>query len=132
MINVRTEPEDRDLEFKKLRQTLIKNEYPEHITSKKNDKFIKKRTEKQKQPQQPIEQQATVKKQKKYIVLPYCNPKKDSAIQTHRKEFPTHNINPYNIEIIDRADTNSKIELKEELHVTLPESEIIYYYLFSV
>ena len=43
--------------------------------------------------------------------------KKDSVIQTHRREFSTHNIDPYNIEIIDRADTNSKIKLKEELHI---------------
>jgi len=199
------EPEDRDLEFKKLKQTLIKNEYPEHIISKEIGKFIKNRTEKEKQPQQPIEQQATVEKQKKYIVLPYSNnkveafagrltklvnetfdvelrvafkapkeignmfpfkdnikekhahsmvvyqitcddceqkyigktkrilkyrldehnnPKKDSAIQTHRKEFPTHNIDPYKIEIIDRADTNSKIELKEELHIIAKKPQL--------
>ena len=36
------------------------------------------------------------------------SPNKDSAIQIHRKEFSIHNIEPYNIEIIDRADKTLK------------------------
>ena len=38
---------------------------PEHIISKEIGKFIKNRTEKEKQPQKPIEQQATVEKAEK-------------------------------------------------------------------
>jgi len=34
------------------------------------------------------------------------------------------NINPYNIEIIDRADTKSKLELKEELHIVAKKPEL--------
>ena len=45
-------------------------------------------------------------------------------IQTHRKEFPTHDIDPYNIEIIDRADTNYKVELKEALHINTKKPEL--------
>jgi len=52
------------------------------------------------------------------------NESKDSAIQTHRKEFPTHHIDPYNIEIIDRADSNYKIELKEALHINTQKPEL--------
>jgi len=195
------------LSLKKLKQTLIKNEYPGHIINKEIEKFIKNRTDKEQQQEQQFaeQQQATVEKQKKYIVLPYSNNKvdafaskltklvnntfdvelrvafkspkeirhlfpfkdnikdkhaqslviykitcetckqsyigktkrilihrikehndtgKDSAIQTHRKEHPTHNINPYNIEIVDRADTNSKLELKEELHIVAQKPEL--------
>jgi hypothetical protein len=196
--------QDRDLEIKKLKQILAKNEYPDHIINKEVDKFIKNRTTREQQ-QTPQAQQATVEKQKKYIVLPYSNNKmdafadrltklvnetfdvelrvafkapneigklfpfkdniketyahsmvvykitcdtcnqayigktkrilihrikehdneaKDSAIQTHRKEFPTHTINPYNIEIIDRADTNYKVELKEALHINTKKPEL--------
>ncbi len=52
------------------------------------------------------------------------NEAKDSAIQTHRKEFPTHTINPYNIEIIVQADTNYKVELKEALHINTKKTEL--------
>ena len=54
----------------------------------------------------------------------HANDSKDSAIQTHRKEFPTHDIDPYNIEIIDRADTNYKVELKEALHINTKKPEL--------
>jgi hypothetical protein len=53
----------------------------------------------------------------KYRLDEHNNPKKDSAIQTH-------NIDPYKIEIIDRADTNSKIELKEELHIIAKKPQL--------
>ena len=196
--------EDRDLELKKLKQILAKNEYPDHIINQEIEKFVKNRTTNEQQ-QTPQTQQATVEKTKKYIVLPYSNNKvdafadkltklvnetfdvelrvafkapneigkmfpfkdnikekhahsmvvykitcdtckqsyigktkrilihrikehandsKDSAIQTHRKEFPTHDIDPYNIEIIDRADTNYKVELKEALHINTKKPEL--------
>jgi len=69
--------QDRDLELKKLKQILAKNEYPDHIINKEIDKFIENRTTKEQQ-QTPQEQQATVEKQKKYIVLPYSNNKVDA------------------------------------------------------
>jgi hypothetical protein len=43
--------------------------------------------------------------------------KQDSAIKTHRRLFPTHEIDANNIEIIDRASNNFKLELKETLHI---------------
>jgi hypothetical protein len=64
--------------------------------------------------------QAYIGKTKRILIhriKEHDNEAKESAIQTHRKEFPTHTINPYNIEIIDRADTNYKVELKEALHI---------------
>ena len=69
--------QDRDLELKKLKQILAKNEYPDHIINKEVDKFIKNRTTKEQQ-QTPQAQQATLEKQKKYIVLPYSNNKVDA------------------------------------------------------
>jgi hypothetical protein len=74
------EPNERDLELKKLKQTLIKNEYPEHIINKEIEKFIKNRTDKEQQQEQQFaeQQQATVEKQNKYIVLPYSNNKVDA------------------------------------------------------
>jgi hypothetical protein len=60
------EPNERDLELKKLKQTLIKKEYPEHIINKEIEKFIKNRTDKEQQQEQQFaeQQQATVEKQK--------------------------------------------------------------------
>jgi hypothetical protein len=55
-----------------LKQILAKNENPDHIINKEIDKFIENRTTKEQQ-QTPQAQQATVEKQKKYIVLPYSN-----------------------------------------------------------
>ena len=198
------ETTDRDLEFKKLKQTLLKNEYPEHIINQEIEKFITKRT---KQLQQQAlttattttnnQQPPTIEKQKKYIVLPYSNKKVDafaekltklvndtfeqvdlkiafkapneigkmfpfkdnnkkteaqslvykitcetcgqsyigqtqrilshrikehnkqdekSAIQTHKKQHPTHVIDANNIEIIDKADSRFKILVKAELN----------------
>ena len=46
------------------------------------------------------------------------NAKKDSAIQTHLLEHPTHTINASNNEIIDKADNNFKLMLKEMLHIS--------------
>ena len=79
------ETTDRDLEFKKLKQTLLKNEYPEHIINQEIEKFITNRT---KQLQQQAlttattttnnQQPPTIEKQKKYIVLPYSNKKVDA------------------------------------------------------
>jgi hypothetical protein len=187
---------ERDLEFKKLKLTLAKNEYPGQIFNKEMDKFIKNRTIREQQThasEKPIAQQQTVEKQKRYIVLPYSNhkvdayaerltklvnetfnqielkvafkapneigklfpfkdnikekhaqslvmyrltcetckqtyigkterilahrikehlnPKKDSAIQTHLQENPTHVFDPENIEILDKATSNFKIRL---------------------
>jgi hypothetical protein len=36
----------------------------------------------------------------------------------HRDEFPDHKINALDFEILDRADTNKKLELKEMLHIS--------------
>ena len=60
----------------------------------------------------------------KHRLNEHNNPKKDLTIQTHQKEFPTNYIDPYKIEIIDRADTNSKIELKEELHIIAKKPQL--------
>jgi hypothetical protein len=68
---------ERDLEFKKLKLTLVKNEYSDHIINKEMDKFIKNRTIREQQTQ-ASEQQQTVDKQKRYIVLPYSNHKIDA------------------------------------------------------
>ena len=46
------------------------------------------------------------------------NAKKDSAIQTHLLEHPTHIIDASNNEIIDKADNNFKLMLKEMLHIS--------------
>jgi len=47
----------------------------------------------------------------------HLNLKKDSAIQTQLQENPTHVFDPENIEILDKATSNFKIRLKEELHI---------------
>ena len=227
---------ERALEFDKLKQTLIKNEYPEHIIDKEIEKFIKNRSsateaniehkepQNEEQPRQqeqqdqdemektrlfeelPKQQQPQKEKQKKYIVLPYSNhkvdefagrltklvkdnfeqvdlkiafkapheigkmfpfkdnirdkdmqslvvyrikcetcnqeyigkterilthrikehnnPKSESAIQTHKKETPTHQIDAKNIEILDKADNNFKLMLKEMLHINTHKPEL--------
>ncbi len=51
------------------------------------------------------------------VLKELLNPKKDSAIQTHLQENPTHVLDPENIEILDKATSNFKIRLKEELHI---------------
>jgi predicted GIY-YIG superfamily endonuclease len=43
----------------------------------------------------------------------HLNPKKDSAIQTHLQENPSHVFDPDNIEILDKANSNFKIRLKK-------------------
>ena len=43
--------------------------------------------------------------------------KNESAIQMHREDFPSHKINALDFEILDRADSNKKLELKEMLHI---------------
>jgi len=43
--------------------------------------------------------------------------KNQSAVQVHRSEYPTHNINANNIEILDKADTDYKLRLKEMMHI---------------
>jgi len=40
-----------------------------------------------------------------------------SAVHLHRKEHPTHKIDANNIEILDKADTDYKLRLKEILHI---------------
>jgi len=44
-------------------------------------------------------------------------PNQKTAISTHKMEYPDHVIDANNIEIIDRADTNFKLMLKEMLHI---------------
>ncbi len=41
----------------------------------------------------------------------------ESAIQSQKKENPTHIIDASVIEIIDKADNNFKLMLKEMLHI---------------
>jgi predicted GIY-YIG superfamily endonuclease len=234
------DPNERDLEFNKLKHTLIKNEYPELVIDKEIEKFIKNRTQNTKAPNEVLiveeqpqndeqtqqtaqdqdelektrlfeelpkpQQQPPKEKQKKYIVLPYSNhkvdefagrltklvndnfeqvdlkiafkapkeigkmfpfkdnirdkdmqslvvyrikcetcgqeyigkterilahrikehnnPKSESAIQTHKKENPTHQINASNIEILDKADNNFKLMLKEMLHINTHKPEL--------
>ncbi len=48
----------------------------------------------------------------------HLNPKKDSAIQTHLQENPTHVFDPDNIEILDKAI------LKEELRIITHKPEL--------
>jgi hypothetical protein len=52
------------------------------------------------------------------------NPKKDSTTQTHLQENPTHVLDPENIKILDKATSNFKIRLKEELHIITHKSEL--------
>jgi hypothetical protein len=52
------------------------------------------------------------------------NPKKESAIQTHLKEHPTHVFKAENIEILDKATSDFKLRLKEELHIVTHKPEI--------
>jgi hypothetical protein len=35
----------------------------------------------------------------------------------HKEEFPEHQINALDFEVIDRADTKTKLMLKEMLHI---------------
>jgi len=114
---------ERDLEFKKLKLTLPKNEYPDRIINQEMDKFVKNRTIREQQIQaseQPIEQQQNSRKTKKI----YSSAKKDSAIQTHLQENPTHLFDPENIEILDKATSNFKMKLKEELHINTHKPEL--------
>ena len=196
------------LEFRKLKQTLAKNDYPDKIIDQEVEKFIKNRsvatttTLQEPEPEQPPAQQV----QTKYLVLPYINHKADefasrltklvkntfqnlelkvafkapnevgklfpfkdnitdkhlqslvvykitcetcnqfyigkcsrilhhrimehnnekcdSAIQAHIKMNPTHNIDANNIEIIDKADNNFKLMLKEMLHINKQKPEL--------
>jgi len=226
-----TNQNDREKEFRKLKHTLAKNEYPEHIIENEIEKFIKNRTTQPptQEQQENIQQVPTVEqqtadelnntillqqlpvppdkeKQIKYIVLPYhnnkvdaisskltklvnstfenlelrvafqtpneigkkfpfkdniknkhlrslvvyqvkcetCNQtyigkckrilqhritehnnaKKDSAIQTHKKLNPTHTIDANSMEIIDKADNNFKLMLKEMLHINKLKPEL--------
>ncbi len=52
------------------------------------------------------------------------NVNKESAIQTHKREFPSHNIDANNIRIIDKADNNYKLLLKEMMHISLEKPEL--------
>ena len=42
----------------------------------------------------------------------------------HKKEHPTHKIDATNIEIIDKADNNFKLMLKEMLHIIKHKPEL--------
>lgn len=192
----------RDIEVRRLKEILIKNEYPEEIVAKEIDKFIKNRNEKEQQQQleQNNEQQQQLpnKPEKRFLVLPFANNKaeqyakklrhlvktnypqidfkvafkapneigklfpfkdkttkmmkslvvyklkcstcggeyigktkrilalraeehmhkdKDSAVYHHKKRFPSHKIDYEGIEIIDSANSNLKLEVKEQLHI---------------
>jgi predicted GIY-YIG superfamily endonuclease len=229
---ISSDPNEREKEFRKLKHTLAKNEYPEHIIENEIEKFINNRTKsapqqlqenlqtetasEQQTPEEinntigfqqlPVQQLPAKEKQTKYIVLPYSNnkvdtiankltklvnstfesvdlriafkapneigkmfpfkdnikenhlkslvvykikcetcnqcyigkterilthrikehnnSKKESAIQTHKRLNPTHQIDASNIEIIDRADTNFKLMLKEMLHINKQKPEL--------
>ena len=231
--------DEREAEFNKLKQTLLRNEYPAHIIDKEIAKYISNRSintsqtqteqleniEQEDDDREPIndrnqneldntrlfeelpkQQQPTREKQKRYIVLPYSNhkvdefagrltrlvndnfeqvdlkiafkapneigkmfpfkdnikdnslqslvvyrircetcnreyigkterilahrikehnnPKGESAIQTHKREYPTHSIDASNIEILDKADNNFKLMLKEMLHINTHKPEL--------
>ncbi len=78
--NVRTicqDPADRECDYKKLKLTLEKNEYPPHIIEQEITKFINNRNKTT--DIQPSGQEATAQdtKTKKYICLPYVNRKAD-------------------------------------------------------
>jgi hypothetical protein len=45
------------------------------------------------------------------------NAKEQSAVQIHKKENPTHSIDFDNIEILDKADSDYKLKMKEMLHI---------------
>jgi len=221
-------PEERDQEFRKLKHTLAKNEYPETIINKEIDKFIRNKTPREEQPPTTNDLDNTIiesdensnnqeqpslpnielepEKQTRYITLPYCNtkvddfakrlttlvntnfdkvelkvafkapktianmfpfkdnirerhlqslvvykikcescnqmyigktarilhhrikehnnPKTNSAIQMHKKDHPTHLIDASNIEILDKADNNFKLMLKEMLHIIKHKPEL--------
>ena len=72
---------DREDEFKKLKLTLEKNEYPPHIIEQEITKFINNRNKTT--DTQPSGQEATAQdtKTKKYICLPYVNRKADEFAQ---------------------------------------------------
>ncbi len=40
-----------------------------------------------------------------------------TVLCAHKKEFPWHDIDATTIEVIDRADTNLKLMVKEMLHI---------------
>jgi len=210
-------PEERELEFRKLKSTLIKNEYPEQVIDKEISKFLKNRSNPQQevqdsnQQQQQEQQQQAPEKEKRYLVLPYsnykveefanrltkivndtfdkvelkiafkapneigkmfpfkdnlkdkrmqsgvvyhikcetCNKsyigmterilllrikehnapnkpnnKNETAVQMHMRENPTHKMDANNIEVIDRANTAKKLELKEMLHINKQKPEL--------
>ena len=52
------------------------------------------------------------------------NEKSESAIQTHKREYPAHKIDATNIEILDKADNNFKLMLKEMLHINAHKPEL--------
>jgi hypothetical protein len=196
--------EDKELEFKKLRQTLIKNQYPEHIIDKEIEKFVSNRAKLTNNEQTNNNNNNNAQKEDgkmtKYFALPFVSnkaeefskrltklvsdtfpqidlkiafttpnqigklfpfkdnikdtkahsyvvysikcitcgqeyigktqrilthrikehndPKKDSAIQMHLKEFPSHEINAQNVKILDSATNNKKLMVKEMLHIT--------------
>ena len=45
------------------------------------------------------------------------NPNGNSAIQMHKKAHPDHEIDSSNIEVLDRASNNTKLMIKEMLHI---------------
>ena len=45
------------------------------------------------------------------------NPKIPGAIQMHLKEHPSHEINPFDAEIIGRANDDTKLQIKEWIYI---------------
>ena len=45
------------------------------------------------------------------------NPKIPGAIQMHLKEYPSHEINPFDAEIIGRANDDTKLQIKEWIYI---------------
>ena len=52
------------------------------------------------------------------------NPNSKSAIQSHKIKYPDHIIDARNIEIIDRADSDYKLGMKEMMHISKQQPEL--------
>jgi hypothetical protein len=45
------------------------------------------------------------------------NPQQDSAVSMHKRKYPDHDIDASNATIIDTAESNYKLSLKELMHI---------------
>ena len=74
-----SDKKDRELEVKKLKVTLAKNDYPSEIIRKKTEKFLKNRMNKNTEaPQVQANNKAA-----KYLILPHVNNKVIDKICCH-------------------------------------------------